>query len=66
MNKAKFLEAANDEWLKENKGHFLGKTALVQFEFGANDDDGSTRVINAFAQKVLPETALFSLEHVTE
>ena len=42
MNKAKFLEATNDKWLKKNQRHFLGKAALVQFEFGANDDYGSS------------------------
>ena len=66
MHEAKFFETPYDEWLEKYQCHFLGQTALVQFKFGTNDDDGSTRVINAFAQKILPESALFPLEHVTE
>ena len=63
---AKLLEAADDEWLEQNKRHLLGKTALVELEFRADDDDRAARVVNTLAEEVLAETAAFALEHVAQ
>src|SRR4051812_3176633 len=63
---AEFLEAANDERLEKDERHFLRETALVQFEFRTDDDDGTAGVIDAFAEEVLAETAALALEHVAE
>ena len=38
----------------------------MELEFWTDDDDRSARVIDAFAEKVLPESATFALEHVAE
>ena len=66
MNVAKFLEAADDEWLEKHERHFLRQPALVELEFRPDDDDRTARVINALAEKVLTETAAFALEHVAK
>ena len=38
----------------------------MKLEFGPDDDDRATGVIDALAQQVLAEAALFSLEHVAK
>ncbi len=63
---AHFLEAADDEGLEKDKGHFFGEAALVEFELGADDDDGAAGIIHAFAKEVHAEAAVFSFEHVGE
>ncbi len=55
-----------DERLEELERHFLRQTALVQFQFGADDDNRTARVIDTLAEQVLAEAALFALEHVGE
>ena len=52
------------ERLEQLQRHLLGQTALVQLEPRADDDDGTTRVVNALAEQVLTEPALLALEHV--
>src|SRR6266850_1060808 len=66
MDIAKFLKPANNERLEQHERHFLGKTALVQLELRADDDHRTARIIDAFAQEVLAETATFALEHIAE
>src|SRR6185295_316905 len=46
--------------------HLLGKTALVQAQRRADDDDGAARVVDALAEQVLPEATLLALEHVAQ
>ena len=60
------FELVIDERLEELKSHLLGKTALVQFEFGTNDDDGTARVVHALAEEVLAETSLLTLKRIAE
>src|SRR5690242_786550 len=50
---AELFEAADDERLEQNQCHLLGQTALMQFEFGTDDDDRAAGVIDAFAEQVL-------------
>ena len=38
----------------------------MQFQRWANNDDRTTRVVNALTQKVLAETTLFTLQHVRQ
>ena len=64
MDKAQFLQAANDERLKQNKSHLLRQAALVQFEMRTDDDYGTSRIVNALAEQVLAESALLALQHV--
>ena len=63
---AKLLEAADDEWFEQGERHLLGKTALAELEIGTDDDDGTTGVVDALAEKVLTETTTLTLEHVAE
>src|SRR5262245_14832292 len=58
------LELVVDEWLEQLQGHLLRKTALVQLQLRAHHDDGTTRVIDALAEKILSESPLLSLERV--
>src|SRR5690606_37284628 len=43
-----------------------GQTALVELELRTDDDDGTTRVVDALTEQVLAETTLLALEHVRE
>src|SRR5579862_5177050 len=61
---AALFQAVIDERLEELERHLLGKTALVQFELGADYDDGTAGVIHALAEQVLAETALLALQRV--
>ena len=63
---AQFLQAANDERLEKNQGHFLGQPALMQLQFRADDDDGAAGIIDAFAEQVLAEASALALEHVAQ
>src|SRR6185312_3478308 len=63
---AEFLEPADDEGLEQNERHFLRQTALMQLEFGTDDDDRTAGVIDAFAEQVLTETSALAFEHVAQ
>ena len=54
------------ERLKQLNGHLLGQTALVNLQLRPHHDNGTTGIIHTLAQKVLAETAGFSLQHVGE
>src|SRR6185437_7638654 len=58
VHEAEFLEPADDEWLEQYERHLLRQTALAELELGADDDDRTTRVVDALAQKILAEPAL--------
>ncbi len=60
------FELVIDERLEELERHFLGQTALVEFQFRADDDDGTARIVHALAEKVLAEAALLALERIAE
>src|SRR4051812_5411142 len=38
----------------------------MQLEFRTDDDDGTARVIDAFTEQILTETAALTLEHVAQ
>ena len=61
---AHFLEPTNDEWLEKHQRHLLGQPALVQFQIRSNHDDGTSRVIDSFSEKVLAKTSAFAFQHV--
>ena len=63
---AEFLQPANDERLEQNERHLLRQTALMQLQLRTDDDDGTARVIDAFAEQVLTETSALALEHVAQ
>jgi hypothetical protein len=55
-----------DERLEQFERHFLRQTALVQFQFRANHDNRTTRIVDAFTEQVLTETTLLAFQHVGE
>src|SRR5687768_4467552 len=59
-------QLVDDEGLEELERHRLRKSALVQAELRADDDDRAARVVHALAEQVLTEPALLALEHVAE
>ena len=50
--------------LEKFKSHFLRQTALVNFEFGAYNDNRTSRIVNTLTEKVLTETSLLTFEHI--
>ena len=60
------LKFFHDKRLKELQCHFLRQTALMEFQLGANDDNGASRVVDTLAEQVLTETSLLALEHIRE
>ena len=64
MREASEHELLHDEGLEELQRHLLGKTALIELQVGAYDDNGTSGVVDALAQQVLTESALLALEHV--
>src|ERR1700731_4612537 len=58
------FELVIDERLEKLERHFLGQTALVKLQFGANDDYGTAGVVDALAEQVLAEAALLALEGI--
>ena len=66
VGKSAILELANDERLEQFQRDLLWQTALMQFQFWTNNDDGTRRIINALAEQILAESALLALDHVGE
>src|SRR5436190_10119617 len=60
------LQAVVDERLEQLEGHFLGQTALMQLQLGADDDDRTAGIVDALAEEVLTEAALLAFEGVAE
>src|SRR5580704_1955266 len=60
------FELVIDERLEKLERHFLGQTALVEFQLRTDDDDGAAGIIHALAEKVLAEAALLALERIAE
>src|SRR5439155_21876609 len=51
-----------DERLEELERHLLRQSALMQLQFGTDDNHRAARVIHALAEQVLTEAALLALE----
>src|SRR5579883_373630 len=60
------LELVIDERLEQLERHLLRQAALVQLELGTDDDHRTTRIVDALAEQVLTEPALFALQHVRQ
>ena len=59
-------ELVHDEGLEELERHLLRKTALVYLEVRADDDDGTSGVVDALSEQVLAEAAFLSPQQVGE
>src|SRR2546421_612905 len=57
-------EFADNERLEEFNRHFLRKSALMQFEFGSDDDNRTTGIIYALAEQILAESSLLAFERI--
>ena len=66
VNQTHFLQATNDEWLEQDESHLLRKTALIESEIRTDNNNGTTRVIDALAEKILTETTGLAFKHVGE
>src|SRR6202167_3624389 len=61
---AGLFEPVINERLEQLERHLLWQAALVELEFRADHDDGTSGVIYALAEQVLPEAALLALQRV--
>ena len=52
----------HDERLEQLDRHFFGETALIEFEFGPDDDNRTAGIVDALAEKVLTETPLLAAQ----
>ena len=66
LSVAQVDQALDHERLEQLERHLLGQTALVQLELRSDDDDRTTRVVDALAEQVLAEPTLLALEHVAQ
>src|SRR4051794_28545719 len=57
-----FFKLVVDERLEKLESHLLGKSTLVQLELRTDYDNRTSRIVNAFSEKVLAETSLLTLE----
>ena len=53
----------HDERLEQLESHFLRQTALIYPQFGSDDYNGTSGVVDTFAEQVLTETSLLAAEH---
>ncbi|MNO59111.1 hypothetical protein D3C76_496910 [compost metagenome] len=66
MGEALVNEFFHYERLEQFERHFFRQTALVHLQIRADNDNGTTRIVNAFTKQVLAETPLFTFQHVAE
>ena len=64
VGQAMLLELADDERLEQFQRDLLRQAALMQLEFRSDDDDRTSRVIDALAEQIFAEAALLALDHV--
>jgi len=57
-------QPTDNKRLKQHQRHFLRQPALVKFQLGTDDDDGTAGIIDALAEQILAKTALLALEHI--
>src|SRR2546430_11281396 len=60
------FQPADNEWLEKHERHLLWQTALIQLQLRTDDDNRAARIIDAFTEQVLAETAALALEHVAQ
>src|SRR3989338_6515275 len=66
VDKALLLKFFYYERFEKFERHLLRKAALIKFKFRPHDYDASAGIIDALAQKVLPEPSLLPLQHVAQ
>src|SRR5579862_394801 len=63
---ARLLEPVINKRLEQFESHLLRQAALVQLEFGADHNDGTSGVVDALAEQVLAEASLLAFQRVRE
>ena len=63
---AGFDEALHSERREQLKCHLLRKTALIALQIRSDDDNGTSGLVNALAERVLTETPLLTVQHLGE
>ena len=58
------LQFGINERLEQLQSHLLRQTALMQLEFRTDRNNRTAGIVNALAQQVLTETALFAFQHI--
>ena len=58
-----FKEALHHEGTEQLQSHFFRQTALVNFQFRSNNDNGTTGIVNTLTEQVLTETTLLTAQH---
>ena len=61
---ATIYDFVDNERLEQLNGHFTWNTTLEHLQIRSNSDNGTTREVDTFTQKVLTETTLFTLQAV--
>ena len=55
---------AHDKGFEKLQCHIFWHAALIELQIRTDDDNGTTGIVNAFAQKVLAETTGFALQQI--
>ena len=66
IGNAGFHQPFHHERLEQLQGHFFRQAALIHLQIRADDDNRTAGVVHTLTQQVLPETALFALEHIRQ
>ena len=66
LREALRLKPRIDERLEELERHLLRQAALMQLQFRTDHDDRAAGIVDALAEQILAETALFAFQHVGE
>src|SRR4051812_44868877 len=66
LHEAALFELVVNERLEELERHLLRQAALVQLEFGTDDDHRTAGVVDALAEQVLTEPPLLALQRIGE
>ena len=54
----------HNEGLEQLDGHLLRKTALINLQLRAYDDNGTSGIVNTLTQQVLTEPSLLTAQHI--
>ena len=62
----RFDQLFHDEGLEQLDRHLFGQAALIDLQFGADDDDRTAGIVDALAQQVLTEAPLLAAQKPRE
>ncbi len=59
-----FDQTFHNKGLEQLQCHLFRQTALVNFEFGTDNDNRTARIVYTFTEQILTETSLLTFQHV--